>query len=51
MKNKTGWDEGIEDAKAKIKALRNTIKVYTERKKAGESWPGEPMQSKREKIS
>jgi hypothetical protein len=50
-KNTTGWDEGIKDAKAKIRALRNTIKVYTERKKSGEPWPGSRDESRQQKLS
>lgn len=45
--NPTGWDEAIKDAKAKIKTLRNTIKVYTERKKTGEPWPGPGTEAKK----
>jgi hypothetical protein len=35
------WNQAISEAKAKIKALRYTIKVYEERRDAGETWPGE----------
>lgn len=42
VKNKgTKWDEGIADAKKKIKALKYTIEVYRKMKKTGEPWPGE----------
>jgi hypothetical protein len=36
---RTGWDEGISDAKKKIKALEFTISVLRKRKKAGDPWP------------
>lgn len=35
------WDEGIEDAKAKIRSLRETIAVYRARQKSGDPWPGD----------
>ena len=34
------WDEAIGDAEEKIRKLRWTIRVYKERKIAGEPWPG-----------
>jgi hypothetical protein len=37
VKNK--WDEAIQDAKAKISALRKTLKYFEEMKKKGELWP------------
>ena len=36
----SGWDIGIADAKRRIKELRFTIRVYSERKKRGDPWPG-----------
>lgn len=36
----TKWDEGIADAKERIRQLRMTIRVYKARKMAGELWPG-----------
>jgi hypothetical protein len=35
------WDEGIIDAKEKIKKLRMTIRVYEASKKSGDKWPGD----------
>jgi len=40
-KRNSGWDEAIRDAKRKIKGLESTIRVFRERKRAGEPWPGE----------
>lgn len=37
----SGWSLAIADAKRKIKELQFTIKVYSERRKRGEVWPGE----------
>jgi hypothetical protein len=36
---KSKWDEAIFDAKQKIRGLRNSIRVFEARKKAGEPWP------------
>jgi hypothetical protein len=36
---RTKWDEAISDAKKRIKALKFTITVFRQRKKAGEPWP------------
>lgn len=33
------WDQMIEDARERIKELRYSIKVFTERKNAGDSCP------------
>jgi hypothetical protein len=41
----SGWDMGIADAKRRIKELRFTIRIFTERKKRGEPWPGEATQN------
>jgi hypothetical protein len=38
MENK--WDEAIRDAKAKISALRETLKYFEEMRKKGVPWPG-----------
>jgi hypothetical protein len=37
MKNK--WDEAIQDAKAKLSALRKTLKYFEEMKKKRMPWP------------
>ncbi len=34
------WDEAIADAEARIRKLRNTIRVFKARKDAGDAWPG-----------
>jgi hypothetical protein len=39
--NISGWDQAIAEAKNKISALRFTIKVYKDRRKRGEPWPGD----------
>ena len=36
---KSKWDEATSDAKEKIRGLRYSIRVFEERKKAGEPWP------------
>jgi len=36
---KNRWDEAIQDAKAKLCALRKTLKYFEEMKKRGEPWP------------
>lgn len=38
---KTPWDEAIADAKRKIRALEQTIRVYRERKRIGDPWPSD----------
>lgn len=47
---RTKWDEAISDAKQKIKALKVTIAVYRQRKKAGELWPGDYSGSRPTKL-
>ena len=37
---KSGWDKAIADAKLRIRALEGTIRLYKERKKDGDPWPG-----------
>ncbi|MGA2000709.1 MAG: hypothetical protein ABSG52_12000 [Terriglobales bacterium] len=34
-----GWDAAIADAKQRIQDFRKAIRVYTEAKRRGESWP------------
>lgn len=33
------WDQAIADARARIAELRHAIKVFEERKLAGDPWP------------
>jgi hypothetical protein len=40
-KNISGWDRAIADAKARIKKLEFSIRVFRQRKRNGEPWPGE----------
>ena len=35
----TEWDKAIEDAKKHIKRLESVVKVFGEKKAAGEQWP------------
>jgi hypothetical protein len=35
------WDEAIQDAKARLSALRKTLKYFEEMKKKGMPWPTE----------
>jgi hypothetical protein len=35
----SGWDQAIADAKVRILQLRNSIRVFEARKKAGDQWP------------
>lgn len=37
--SQSGWDIAIADAKRRIAELRASIKVFSERKKAGDQWP------------
>jgi hypothetical protein len=37
-RKESAWDDAIRDAQERIKKLRYTIRVYRERKKAGEPW-------------
>lgn len=41
MKKANKWDEAIGDAKAKLSALRKTLKYFEKMKQRGERWPGE----------
>jgi hypothetical protein len=36
---RNGWDQAIADAKAKIKSLRDSIRVFEARKRIGDPWP------------
>jgi hypothetical protein len=40
-----GWDQAILDAKARIMQLRNSIRVFEARKKAGDQWPDSATQN------
>jgi hypothetical protein len=35
----SSWDDAIRDVKRKIKEMEYSIRVFKERKKAGEPWP------------
>ena len=37
-KKVSGWDRAIADAKMRIKKLEFSIRVFRQRKKAGEEW-------------
>jgi hypothetical protein len=39
-RRKSGWDQSIADAKQRIRDLEFSIRVFRERKRAGEKWPG-----------
>jgi hypothetical protein len=39
-KNSSGWDQAIADARKKIEKLEFSIRVFKQRKEAGEQWPG-----------
>ena len=41
---RTKWDDAIDDAKRKIKALKMTILIYRQRKKDGDPWPSSQTQ-------
>jgi len=38
----SGWDTAIADAKDRIRKLEFSIKVFTQRKEAGEAFPSTP---------
>ncbi len=37
------WDELIAEGKERIAAIERAIKLYSEKRDAGESWPGKPL--------
>ena len=43
-KNVSGWDIAIAEARRRIRDLKVTIKVYSERRKKKEPWPGDALQ-------
>ena len=42
----SGWDRAIEDAKRSIVRLQQAIEIYSERKAAGDPWPGDKKAGK-----
>jgi hypothetical protein len=45
-KKASGWDAAIADARRRIRDLKFTIKVYSERRRNLEPWPGDLLQGK-----
>jgi hypothetical protein len=39
VENSTGWDSAIQDAKMRIKRMRESIRVFQRMRDAGEPWP------------
>jgi hypothetical protein len=40
VENSTGWDSAIQDAKMRIKRMKESIRVFQRMRDAGESWHG-----------
>ncbi len=46
----SGWDDAIEDMQQRIRDLEFSLKVFKDRKRKGEPWPGDVAGTKRESV-